>query len=207
MFYGLHSKVGSSDSIILTDDDRKLAADALAAAQAHFGRIAKDACSDFEWNVKVSVAGDSFDAKIKGYLAFVIPWYIKETSKVGQVSGFVGAIKDKLTITAKVIDTKIFSGTYGQTYFYSFQNEAGNVFVWFSSKDMKLQLGSTVDLKGMVKDHKDYQGLKQTVLTRCTIVEGVAANAVVEARNQAAEEKRKNDEWELSRRARMEVAY
>lgn len=60
-------------------------------------------------------------------------------------------------------------------WFYSFKDEDGNIFTWIASSPMNsdIQKGDTVILDGTVKEHKEYKGDKQTVLTRCKI-QGVA---------------------------------
>ena len=56
---------------------------------------------------------------------------------------------------------------YGTTFLYRFVDDAGNVFVWKASGAYNVFDGVTI--KGTVKDHSEYQGVKQTVLTRCKI--------------------------------------
>ena len=53
---------------------------------------------------------------------------------------------------------------YGYTYLYRFTDKAGNVFVWFASKCIE----NTTRIKATVKDHTERDGIKQTVITRCT---------------------------------------
>ena len=57
-----------------------------------------------------------------------------------------------------------------------FVDDDGNVYVWKTSKDMgycvngywqEFEKGSRLTLTGKIKDHKEYKGVKQTMLTRC----------------------------------------
>lgn len=79
-----------------------------------------------------------------------------------------------------------YSGWYDDTkYFYSFTDDAGNIYTWttgspagIEGEDEKghyqftpIQIGNKVLIDGTVKDHKEYKGDKQTVLTRCKIKE------------------------------------
>lgn len=82
-------------------------------------------------------------------------------------SGYVGAIKERITITAvtaKLITS--WEGDFGMTYLYRFVDGSGNVFIWYASKKISVHDGMTI--KGTVKNHSEYDGIKQTVLTRCT---------------------------------------
>lgn len=77
-----------------------------------------------------------------------------------------------------------YSGYYDDTkFFYSMIDEEGNIFTWTASSPMgissidsngheyykSINKGDTVILDGTVKDHKEYKGDKQTVLTRCKV--------------------------------------
>lgn len=62
------------------------------------------------------------------------------------------------------------SGWYGTTtsYMYLMHDEAGNVYKWSTSCYYKEK--DECHFKATVKDHAEYKGIKQTVLTRCTLV-------------------------------------
>lgn len=62
------------------------------------------------------------------------------------------------------------SGWYGTTtsYMYLMHDEAGNVYKWSTSCYYKEK--DECHFKATVKDHAEYKGVKQTVLTRCTLV-------------------------------------
>lgn len=83
-------------------------------------------------------------------------------------SNYVGTVGQKITIpaaTAKLVTS--WEGYYGMTFLYKFTDEQGNVFVWKSSKFIDIRDGMTV--KGSVKEHSEYNGVKQTVITRCAV--------------------------------------
>lgn len=86
-------------------------------------------------------------------------------------SEFVGEIKERLRgLKATVTGIRSTEGYYGTTFIYSFKS-GENVFVWFSSSCKDIEEGDEILLTGTVKDHKIYNGIKQTVLTRCIIKE------------------------------------
>lgn len=45
----------------------------------------------------------------------------------------------------------------------------GNVLVWITEKHPHKEIGDTFKITGTVKEHSEYKGVKQTVLTRCKI--------------------------------------
>lgn len=62
------------------------------------------------------------------------------------------------------------AGWYGTTvrYMYLMHDEAGNVFKWSTS--CFYEEGKDVHFRATIKDHTEYKGIAQTVLTRCAQV-------------------------------------
>lgn len=107
-------------------------------------------------------------------------------------SGHIGTVGERLTVTAKYIRSASWEVNYGnkggkgwwgylseQTqYLHTFEDESGNVLVWKTTSPIAREVGDhyidvnkgeTVTVKGTVKEHGEYKGIKQTVLTRCKI--------------------------------------
>lgn len=59
------------------------------------------------------------------------------------------------------------NGFGGTIYLYSFKDDEGNEMIWKASKGVNAASVST--LTGTVKEHKEYKGKAQTVLTRCKV--------------------------------------
>lgn len=96
---------------------------------------------------------------------------------------YIGEIGKRLTVT--VTFKKSFEYTdynfsfYGTThYIHTFEDNDGNVIVWKSTNCVgtldpeygvtrPITKGSVVELTGTVKDHSQYKGTEQTVVTRC----------------------------------------
>ena len=81
----------------------------------------------------------------------------------------VGEIKERIEFEAQVEFTKEFDGYYGTSTMIKFRDLRGNVLTWFKSDFSNLQRGDRVAVKGTVKKHDEYQGTKQTILTRCKV--------------------------------------
>ncbi len=69
----------------------------------------------------------------------------------------------------RVTGINSFEGQFGQTYLYRFVTPGGNVAVWRSGTDAKVTRGDDLVVVGTVKQHGEYRGTKQTVLTRCSL--------------------------------------
>lgn len=71
---------------------------------------------------------------------------------------------------------------FGVLYINAFNDANGNVLVW-KTGSMDFKEGETVTLQATVKDHTDYKGTKQTILSRCKVLD---AEAVAKAQAKAA---------------------
>ncbi len=128
---------------------------------------------DFIYNVKLLMKGEKVSAKHFGYVAGVVPFYLraeKENESAKQnVSEYVGTKGQRCTFELTVQSITFIDGYYGATYLHRFVDANGSVVVWFSSADKGLDKGDEVTLVARVKSHEVYKGVKQTSITRPTI--------------------------------------
>ena len=83
-------------------------------------------------------------------------------------SKFVGEIGDKVSFEiAKSVTLTSWATAWGKTYMYRFEDKKGNVYIWKTSKYYREKDRNC--LRGIVKEHNEFRGTKQTVLTRCHI--------------------------------------
>ena len=105
-------------------------------------------------------------------------------------SNFVGSVGDKVDLVVTLAFETSFEvpsfrgyGTAEMTV-YGFKDEAGNIFVWKTGSVLSVEKqvkghiefdyahkGDKIHIKGSIKDHSDYKGTKQTVLTRTKLIE------------------------------------
>lgn len=85
-------------------------------------------------------------------------------------SQWQGNIKDKLNLTLTCINKIMLENEWGVTTLYTFKDADNNIFTWFSSScKTNININDTLNLVGTVKDHTTYDGVNQTVLTRCKV--------------------------------------
>lgn len=95
-------------------------------------------------------------------------------------SEYVGQVGDKIQLTLTYTHTAAWENSYGGywsnnvTFLHTFKDENGNVFTWKTGNCIEADYGDKLVVKGTIKDHNEYKGIKQTVLTRCKIMEEVA---------------------------------
>lgn len=92
-------------------------------------------------------------------------------------SKHIGTVGEKIEFVLK--DVKVLTswenhfGYYPTTtYMYKFTDEKGNICIWQTTKHVNIEncLKSTTTVKGKVKEHSEYNGVKQTVLTNCKLI-------------------------------------
>ena len=87
------------------------------------------------------------------------------------VSEYQGKIGDRLDLILTIESAISLEGYYGPNTLYTMRDEEKNIFIWITaSTKIKLEEQKNYHLKGTVKEHKFYKGKKQTILTRCALV-------------------------------------
>lgn len=137
--------------------------------------------SDYVTNLKAIAAAEHCNARNVGFLASAPQAWAraqardlkrkKERAEI--VNEFVGTIGERITIEATIKYINYIEGFYGTTTLYTLVGSDGHLYKWFSSNH---GLGDSTDgtiftLKGTIKDHDEYNGLRSTVLTRCAVLD------------------------------------
>lgn len=113
-----------------------------------------------------------------GLACSMVPFYQKHLGnefqraarmKEESVSEHFGEAGKRDTYELTVIGESSFQSNFGTTSIYRMRDANGNVAVWFTASG-SLEVGKTYKLKATVKKHDDYKGIKQTVLTRCSLL-------------------------------------
>lgn len=86
-------------------------------------------------------------------------------------SKHVGTVGSKIERTAMLTARIPCETAYGRSYLNKFVTAEGESLVWFSAAGdfSSLNLGQFFTIRGTVKAHKEYQGNKETALTRCKL--------------------------------------
>ena len=86
-------------------------------------------------------------------------------------SEFVGEIKERLRdLRVTLTSCRGFDSPFGYTIVYTFK-QGENVFIWMTTAEKDVELNHEYLLSGTVKKHEEYNGIKQTHLSRCLIKE------------------------------------
>ena len=142
--------------------------------------LAAKARSDYEMNLVTLVAGDLCETKHLGIVCSAVAAYQRamnqqvEYAKKREAlkdSQYVGETGKRLRNVAVKIERvrALESGTYGPRSLVTFVDNSGNLFTWFASGDRDYTPGAIVKIDGTVKGHSEYQGTKQTQLSRVAV--------------------------------------
>lgn len=84
-------------------------------------------------------------------------------------SEYVGTVGERLrNITVRYDSTRGFMSKWGYNFIYQFKI-GENILIWITQKELNFKAGDVVDLTGTIKEHQEYNAVKQTYLTRCII--------------------------------------
>lgn len=86
------------------------------------------------------------------------------------ISEYQGEVGDKLELVVTVEKTIALDGYYGPSTMHIMRDYDGNCYVWTTAA-RSWDVDTEHSIRGTVKDHKQYKGVKQTILTRCREVE------------------------------------
>jgi transcriptional regulator of NAD metabolism len=146
------------------------------------GEMEKGELNDYLYNLNIVCRMGAIDFKTSGIAASIIATATREQGKeierkkfsnLKETSKFFATEGDKVVVKATLMMSREIEGNYGCTTMMKFVSEAGNALTWFASGSFAegtWVIGSEYILAGTVKKNEEYQGLKQTVLTRCNAV-------------------------------------
>lgn len=142
-----------------------------------------DTGNSYIHNLKVLVNDEYITYKNFGYVVSIVPTYNKHIEKVTQAaerakqrasesatSNHIGNVGDRITISNIQSIECIYSWEtmYGMTLRYKIVDEAGNVYMWDSSSGL-VGDDEVTSIVGTIKKHDEWNGVKQTWLTRCRV--------------------------------------
>jgi len=168
-----------------TDQDLELAQKSITWAKE------LEETNDYLNNIKIIALDEVTTYKNMGFAASIVSSFtrhiekeiIKEqkatTQKQELISQYIGNIGEKIQTELTYVNSFSFETQWGMSHINKFLDQNGNIFIWKSSSNMGKwdekgnyihpTQGETVKIKGTIKDHAEYAGAKQTILTRCKI--------------------------------------
>ena len=129
--------------------------------------------SNYMFNLRQIVKNGSVGVKSFGLVASMVHAYEKETvrkmnaEKDVRPSEFIGNVGDKKVSFEATYDGNVtFDTDYGLMHIHKFHDNDGNVIVWKTKNNIHVNAGSKIEFVATIKEHNEYNGTKQTVVTR-----------------------------------------
>lgn len=94
-----------------------------------------------------------------------------DSNYIGDVGQYV-SLDDAIFTSCKSFKSSFNGYSYDTVYVYIFKvNDDKDTVIWKTGQDIDFEDGKFYTIKGKVKDHNEYCGDKQTILTRCKVSE------------------------------------
>lgn len=157
----------------------------------YFNNNTFDESQNFLNNIKLYLSQEY--TKASGFIAYAYIAYQKqmeyEAKKQAEQSNkksseYIGKIGDKIQIELTLKKRIAYETNYtyygGTSYIYIFEDNKGNQYKWNSAKFLEkivnneyiaINENDSLKLKGSIKALEEYKGTKQTVLTRCKVID------------------------------------
>jgi len=159
--------------------DEKQAAEALAWAIESEVR----GTSDYIYNLGVACRAGYVTRKTAGIVASAISAYMRHLDRLEEMNQkkcddvkksreWVGEVKVRQDFKGLTIQSmRYIDGRFGTVILVAFEDEPGNLIRWFASTKLDhIDKGDVVDIKATVKEHTEYKGVKQTMITRAKVL-------------------------------------
>jgi hypothetical protein len=130
----------------------------------------------FYRNIKSALAAKY--SKVNGFVAYAPIAYQKalDTIRAKQaraaenaISQWQGTVGEKITASLELVRSYGYETDYGYQHIHLFKDSSGNIYKWSTGKCIGEKQSAQVTVSGTVKAHGEYEGVKQTVLTRCKV--------------------------------------
>lgn len=163
------------DHYEVTEESNALAAEVIEWVR---GWDADAELSDYEHNLRVVMASDAMPTKAAGIAASAYPAYQRHLGREAErrarresaaTSRFLGEVGGKIDLRATVIGHREIDGSYGVTHLYRFLDDEGNRLSWFASSEQDIAEGDAVVLRATVKQHRAWEGIEETQVTRAKV--------------------------------------
>lgn len=135
---------------------------------------------DYGENMRVLTNSSAVEFRHFGLLVSLVGvWYraqereaAKRAEKATKLNEWVGKEKERLRkLRLTVVLNRQWDTDWGTNTMLLMEDAEGRTFKWVASKWIGYDAGDVLEVTGTVKSHGEYNGTKQTVLTRCVIEE------------------------------------
>jgi hypothetical protein len=159
----------------VTDEQREEFKNVIQYIQDYDLSNEREGIQDFYNSLKNVLKYDYCKITDVGLLAtlFVVYDKLKAKERMEQqkgVSQYVGAEGDKIEVSVTLEAIFGYETQYGYMHINLFRDADGNIYKWCSKNVLELTKEEFKTIKATIKGHEEYKNQRQTILTRCKIV-------------------------------------
>lgn len=127
--------------------------------------------TDYGYNIQTLAKNIVVSSKSFGYLGSAVALFLRTTAEKQEKkeSVHISAVGNKVSVKVTLINKKVFDGQWGAKTFLVMEDESGNNILWKATGWFTTEIGDKFTVTGKVKSLNEYNGIKQTELTRCKI--------------------------------------
>lgn len=171
----------------LTQEDKDKAAAVIAWVQSEWG--GKDDQSDYEYNAVELTGRRAVHVRRIGLLTSLVAAYDRaneeRVARAKRVDAWVGKVGERRQFETTFAGSNSFDTMYGTMFVLRFDSPEGLLVYKGGTPDWaveanggkSLEAGDVVKFVGTIKEHADYKGTKQTMVSRCAPVKEKPAKA------------------------------
>ena len=184
---GIPKRMADADKQGLLDGENQEADDLAVAAEA-WATDLEPGDNDYLHNVRVIALSGTVPSRGAGLAASIIAAYQREQSRAQEQEyqrrewgkEHVGEVGKREEFTLRLVfEPNGIETMYGISYLCKFADPDGNMVIWWASNphfdNKNLVAGTTYKVRGTVKEHGEYNGIPQTAITRCKVLEELEA--------------------------------
>lgn len=134
--------------------------------------------NDFMENLRVICSGSHIKVSDVGFAACLMDLYKrhleyektrKQKEKDNEMYRYYGEVGEKATLNGRLACVTSYSTQFGVMFIYKMIYNSA-IFVWKTSKYLGIDdSGEEVNLVGTIKEHSEFRGVRQNILTRCKV--------------------------------------
>lgn len=164
----VYEVLNNQAAIAITDADSLLAESTIEWAESLSDQEVQD--SNYLYSIRAIVRSAMVNKITAAFAASIIPAYQKAMAEKSAIhSNHVGIINNRMLFELTLKNCVSYQGGYGTVYKYIFSDDASNIIFWNASSSQLLSIGKKYIVRGTVKAHTEYKGVKQTQINRCDV--------------------------------------
>jgi len=135
--------------------------------------------NEYMHNLRAIASSEACPDRLMGYWCSLMATYqramdrLREAARQKKLNEHVGEIKKRQDFDIELLSIKCIDGYYGVVHIHKMLDNEGRTLTWFANTDSGMEAGRKYRIKGTVKKHDEYNGWKQTALSRVKVIEEI----------------------------------